>query len=173
MEEPAGTVTTRVRWPLTRRVLAVDAEAVFDLEHDPKTATPEDYVRLLVAIRETRSNLSTLTHRIERELLAVMGDRRFVVEGVGEVICRKATKRTKWDHHALMMRVVARALDERILDASSGEYESEGSAVARVMEACARPNWRVTALRELGIDPDEWCEVDEDAWSVQLPGRDI
>ncbi len=68
---------------------------------------------------------------------------------------------------------MSRALDERKLDELTGEYDSEGAAVARVLEQCARPSWRLTPLRELGLDPDEWCEVEPDGWSIKLPGRTL
>jgi hypothetical protein len=128
---------------------------------------------LLVALRDARGALADFAGQVERDLLAVMGERSIEVEGVGLVEAKKSTRRTKWQNHDLYVRVVARALDERKLDETTGEYESEGTAVARVLEECARPSWRLTALRALGLDPDEWCDVDEGAWSIKLPGREL
>lgn len=147
------------------------AEIAEGLYEPAQTAGP--LVWLLDTIRAERAALATFADRVERDLLAVMGDRKIVVPGIGEVAARKSIKRTKWQNHDLYVRVVARALDERKLDEETGEYESEGSAVARVLEECARPSWRLAPLRALGIDPDEWCETDEGAWSVQLPGRQL
>ncbi len=135
-------------------------------------ASPEMLAVVLAAIRETRADLASFYSLVERELMEVAGSKRFVVEGLGEVAIKKSVKRSEWDHDALAQVVVAYALDERILDEDTGEYESAFQAVARVLLECAGINyWRVIALRARGIDPDEYCSVDEAAYGVQLPPR--
>lgn len=83
----------------------------------------------------------------------VLGDRR--------VTKRQGNNRKAWDHERLVARVVAAGRDERRIDLDTGEVlESEAAAVVRALVACAGiRDWRVTALRERGIDPGEYCET--------------
>jgi hypothetical protein len=39
-----------------------------------------------------------------------------------------------------------------------------------VVFECARPEWRVTALRSYDINPDEYAEVTRGGYSVQFHG---
>lgn len=135
-------------------------------------AEPAALARVLAAIRDVRQDLQVLYSEVERQLLEEMGaTKRFVVEGLGEVEQKRGAKRTGWDSEGLRPVVVARALDERQLDEESGEYESQASAVSRVLGECARFEWRVTALRAHGIDPDEYCHTSWAESSIVLPPR--
>lgn len=136
-------------------------------------ATADDLARLLVAIRDARAALASFADDVSRDLLVLMGDKKMVVEGVGEVEAVKSTKRTKWENGTLARKVIALAYDERQFDEQTGEYEEAGAAVARVLLECARPSWRLGPLRARGIDPDEYCTVDEGVFTVRLPGREI
>lgn len=135
-------------------------------------AEPAALAHILALIRDLRADLQVIYREVERQLLDAMGDtKRFVVPGLGEIERKRGTSRTAWDSDGLRPVVVARALDERQLDEESGEYESQASAVSRVLGECARFEWRVTALRAHGIDPDEYCHT---AWgdsSIALPPR--
>lgn len=147
--------------------LAADIEQNYDavpLDRDEK-------VHLLCYLRDLRADLAVFAKRVENDLLADAGERRWIVDTLGEVAVRKNTKRSRWDNEGLTARVVALALDERVLDEESGEYESAHSAVARVLSECSRPSWRLTPLRSRGIDESEFCEVTPDGWSVELPPR--
>ncbi len=137
---------------------------------DPENA-PEVLSILAVAVRDLRQDLAELGRTIEADLIASAGAKRFIVENLGEVQIRKVTKRNEWDNPSLWRRVAALALDERQLDEATGEYEPREQAVARVLELCARPSWRVTALRDHGVDPDEYCHTEDGGWQVQLPSR--
>lgn len=142
----------------------VDYHAATDLDRDARAT-------LMCAVRDCRADLATLLSVIEADLLTEAGERRFVVPGIGEVEVRRANKRSGWDNEGLTRKVVALALDERVLDETSGEYEPAHEAVARVLSECARPSWRVTPLRARGIQVDEFCSEEQGAYSVQLPPR--
>lgn len=130
---------------------------------------PETLVHLLIGVRKASRELTAFGQRIERDVIANAGEKRFAVDGIGEVEIRPNPKRTNWDNAELTKVLVARALDERALNEGTGEYEPAHEAVARVLTACARPSWRVTPLRERGIQVDEFCTETLDAYSVQLP----
>lgn len=131
----------------------------------------DELVRLLVELRDLRAVLATVAKDIEADLMPLATEKRWVVEGLGEVQVRRANKRTEWDSESLTRVLVARALDERILDESTGEFEASHEAVARVISECSRPSWRLTPLRARGIDETEFCHVEQGAWSIELPPR--
>lgn len=128
---------------------------------------------LCAALREVRDlkrALGVWDDHLSDQIAELMPGKWDEVEGVGLVEVKRGAKRTKWDHDALSSLVVARALDERKLDESTGEYEREAEAVSRVLRECAAFSyWRVTKLRERGIDPDEYAETQPGRVSVVLP----
>lgn len=66
-----------------------------------------------------------------------------------------------WDHDALHRVLLARGRDARTCDEATGEYESEGEAVARVLMDCAGVGyWRVTSLARYGVDAAEYRSTD-------------
>lgn len=147
--------------------LEADRE-VINLEPDEQTRR-DALVRFLCELRDLQADLRGFFSDVQRDLFAIAGKRKWVVDEIGEVQVRKQTKRSEWDSEALTRVLVARALDERILDEHTGEYEPGFEAVARVLSECARPSWRVTPLRERGIDETEFCHVEEDGWGLTLP----
>jgi hypothetical protein len=164
------------RRAMTASIYQSLAEFVPDIEAELAAVgdtEPEALAFILAAIRDARADLAVVYGDVERRLLETMGStKRFTVEGLGEVEQRRSNKRNEWANQDLTQVVVARALDERKIDLETGEVlESEAQAVARVMSDCARPSWRVTALKSRGIDPDEFCHVEWGATSITLPPR--
>lgn len=148
-----------------------ECEQDFDEHVDEELPTAEQLAIILGAIRDCRADLAVLYGKVEAGLMSMAGEKRFTVEGLGEVEIRKSTKRSNWDSEGLTRNLVALALDERVLDETSGEYEPAWEAVARVLMECARPSWRVTPLRARGLQIDEWCSEEPGSYAVQLPPR--
>lgn len=100
----------------------------------------------------------------------------FSIEGVGtfEVVRRAPTH--KWDSDDLLHKIVR----DNIVDRETGEVPDDATlaAVGRVVDAIteAAPftpsmGWRVTALREQGIDVDDYCETKRpEGHSLKLTG---
>lgn len=157
------------------QMLTEFAEQATDEYHEGEDPhSPEALAIELAAIRDLRADLGALAHEIEGELIASAGQKRFVVEGLGEVQIRKNIKRTEWDNDGLTRVLVARALDERReMFPGTGEFEPAHEAVARVLAECARPSWRVQPLRDHGLTVDEFCREELNGWQVQLPPREV
>ncbi len=151
---------------------ANDCDTEYDDAGPDIRDNPESLAIILAAIRDCKADLTILQKKVEQELVAVAGKKRFVVEGMGEVEVRKSTKRNEWDHEGLARVLTAMAADERIVDTETGEYERESDAVARVLTECAGISyWRVTPLRARHIQVDEFCHEEPADWQVQLPKR--
>jgi hypothetical protein len=164
--------------PLMDRLQAAIRDAVMALEEVEMTAKevtdPAELATLLAELRNVKGAAAVTYQWVENLLLDAAGNaRRLEVAGVGTVEIRKATKYLQWQHGELWKRVVALALDERVLDVDTGEYEREADAVARVLLECATPAWKLTGLRARGIQVDEFCQVEPDGFTVKLPTRKV
>ena len=136
----------------------------------------EALIELLVEVREWRRQLGDLEREIEGAAIEHLPARKVDVVGVGVVELRTGAKRKKWDSEALVSRLVRDAL----YDPATGEArhasvaESVDAAVAAVT-ACApftgSMGWRAGALRDHGIDPDEWCESAPGRKTIQIHGE--
>ena len=75
----------------------------------------------------------------------------------------------RWDHDEVTKHVVSRALDERHIDPDTGEVEPSWVVVTRALRECAGISyWRVGALRDRGLDRDEFAEVPSESSSVRV-----
>ena len=131
----------------------------------------DQLLNALVAVRDEKAR----ARDIERDLLDQIhaaaeaeGLRRKFDRGPWRVELATSANR-RWDHDEAIAHVVARALDERQVDETTGEVEPSWVAVARAMKECAGIGyWRVGALRQRGLDPDEFAEVTSRTPSVRV-----
>lgn len=120
----------------------------------------------LAQIRAARQDLAQIEATVERRAARLMaGD---VVEWPGGIAERRFGKtRKEWQHDDLVQRVVTLIAVDVATDKTSGE--TDDMLAALVQDACARfaethrPEWRVTALKHMGVDADEFCH--------SIPGR--
>jgi len=76
--------------------------------------------------------------------------------------------RRGWQHNRLANLVAEKALDERRVT-RDGDVEAPHEAVLRVLMECVSiSGWKLTGLRRLEVDPDEWCTVERSV-KVVLP----
>jgi hypothetical protein len=114
----------------------------------------------LAQLRAIKAALSDWDRELCEWIGDALGRNQTDVDGVGHVEVKRGAARKEWDSDALIRLVIAKGRDERKVDVETGEVlESEGEAVGRALMECARPNWRVTALRARGIDADEYCST--------------
>lgn len=133
------------------------------------TLTVEDAARRLAGLREQRRELDAEMAEVEAWLAEHLPHGGIAVEGVGWLAAQPATKRTKWDHDEVVRHVTARARDERRADPETGEYEAVEEAIVRVLRECAGiAYWKVTGLRRLGLDPDEFCTTEKGPRRVMI-----
>lgn len=124
----------------------------------------------LAAVRKITGDLRDLAAGIETDVAALMPDKQVEIPGVGVIERRKGTDRRKWQSEDLLRTLIRDELDD-----GTGELPSPAETLDRVLgvvTACmpvtGSLGWRVTALRERGIDPDEWAECTPGRVSVQI-----
>lgn len=106
----------------------------------------------LDGLRKLHRDLGFIRDMAEQALTRVLPKSKVEVEGFGTIQRRRSTKRTKWQHSDLLAEVL-----------KSGIY---GPSLLEVFT----PSWKVTGLRELGLDPSEWCQEDEGVQTIQIHG---
>lgn len=89
------------------------------------------------------------------------------VEGVGSI------ERTGWQHERLL-REMLEATDHALLDRRTGEVLSAPLAATRLLEWMT-PAWKLTPIREAGLDPHDFCDVatDDGGKAVSTPSVKI
>jgi hypothetical protein len=84
-----------------------------------------------------------------------MQGKRDTIAGVTLERHAKSPRRTDWDHEGLLRLVT----DSRVVDHETGEIASVLDVLKKVYPLKGY-NARVTALRDLGIDVDEFCRTE-------------
>lgn len=153
------------------------SDVIEDWDAEPNKSRAAS-VLMLIGIRDLRQDLASLAHDIEAALVED-APRHMMIEGVGEIEVKTATRRTGWQHDALVAQVVARAIDEpgTIYDPETGEllpYAAIGANIAARLRDCVSFGaGKLTGLRSVGLDPDEFCRVEESHRQVVLPRREL
>lgn len=125
---------------------------------------PDLFARARQIIEGAHSALAEVRAALDDRLGDAMDAHTIVVDGLGQVTRHKRKSRTKWDKDDLLRAV----LDSRIADKSTGEVKDE-TPLDRVMHVWNLPAPRVTALRERGIDADEYCHTEtREGWTIQV-----
>lgn len=74
---------------------------------------------------------------------------------------RKGSSRKAWDHESIG-QTVAQRIYQSSIDIDTGEVlKSPIDMMLEMMKYGAVSYWRATNLKDLNIDPDEYCEVSE------------
>lgn len=142
---------------------AIEAEAARLADHPEATVQALARVDAMLAdLRYVRDQL----HRITATALQSQGIRRLTVEGVVSVEARTETRRTEFNDEVLLDLVLS-LLPVRFIAASTGEV-LEPADVRAMIAPFFRPEWRLTALRDAGIDPDEWCTITEQVPTLRI-----
>ncbi len=124
---------------------------------------------ILAGVRNVRDRVKTLA----ASALAVDRIRRLTVTGVVTVESVSEIRRTAWDNEPLLTAMLD-ASNLRILDTDTGTVFQAGES-ARLLLAWFRPEWRLTPIRNMGINPDAFCSVltDDDGYPMKTPSLKI
>lgn len=133
----------------------------------------ERALRDLKELRDIRTALGDWEHLLTEWVADYLGRNTIDLEGIGHVEVKHGTDRKEWDRRELLRAV----LDSRQTPSEDGEANpcDDGFALVGGEELSCSPDlsrvldcWnlgapRVTALRERGIDPGEFC--------TSIPGK--
>lgn len=121
---------------------------------------------LLGQVRLQRQALAQIEAVLETTAVRLMTQDVVTWDG-GTAERRWGKDRKEWKHDDLARAVTGRIVEQLAVDPTSGVFDGDLAAVlhqaVEQYAATNRPSWRVTAVKPLGIDPDEFC--------VAVPGR--
>lgn len=126
----------------------------------------------LSSMRRLSADLRALADLVERDVAELLPERRVELEGVGVIEKQKRTTRRAWESDRLLAAVVRKALDPE----GTGEIPySPMEAVAALTGALTAVvpftgslGWRVTALRDMGFEPGDFCEETDAGYGVRI-----
>lgn len=132
---------------------------------------------LVADLADVRRRLST----VEAEVARRAGTIRHAAETNGEMpgggvyTLRRGAIRKAWDHEGWKSQVLNRVLDghdvqrdAEVVNAATGERVDVPAIIQEVQAAHGATSPKVSILKGLGIDPDEFCESTPGAWTFQV-----
>lgn len=151
-------------------VVAVDALTDAISRLDPLARAKPDWTlagtsALLAIIEDRRRLLGDLADWLSDRTGERMGSYRQPVLGVGTLERHSRKKRTEWQTEDLIRSV----LDSRLVDTKTGELIDE-TPLDKVRHVWNLGAPRTGALKERGIDPDDFCNTEgsRDGYSIRI-----
>lgn len=134
-------------------------------------------IELFAEYEGLRSAMGRRTEDMSKVIAAAMPDRRCEVPGLGVVERRVGKDRTQWDWDALLPKVVRCYLDPD----GTGEFPDDPMVAVDRMRTMAEDvigltpskSPKLTPLRAIGIDPDEFCESKPGRVSIQITRNEV
>lgn len=143
--------------PALRRFFADVDDELRKREGDPVALT-NGLARLEAILADVRYARAT-AHDLLADALRANKIRTLSVEGVATVEGTGSIGRSNWNHVGLL-RTLIETLGWKVVD-RNGEILGVNDVLATLL-LCLTPTWKLTGLRDLGIEPDDFCDVERD-----------
>lgn len=133
----------------TRVILSLLEKTVFDSEMI-ESDDVKNSLAFLLAAREAHRMTGDIARIAEDLMLTALGDKRtMTLDGVTLEV-RRSYRRSNWEHSKLATHVALRATGGEMVDGMP-------EIVDAFLKAC-NPTWRVTALKEMGLSDEDYCD---------------
>lgn len=115
---------------------------------------------ILVKLSEFKTAMSVIVNSMENIVLDLFGDEQIYTSDNGTTVEKKwDTNRKGWQHKDL-----AQAVSDRIttmaIDMDTGEVLlTPAQMIAKLLDFVQPSYWRLTPLRDVGINADDYCTV--------------
>ena len=134
-------------------------------------ASAGDYTQLLkglLYLKDIKADLDTLIRACEDDITSLMPEKKMFIDDVGTVERRTSSTR-KWQSDDLLRHITRSTLDPQ----GTGEVSINNvvtliDTLKAVLPFTASLGWRVTALKEIGIDVSEYSEATHGRQTVQI-----
>ena len=123
----------------------------------------EDACRNWAALEDANRVLAIVRGEMAKMIGEELPEKEWTVDGLGTVSRHYKKNRTEWDKDGLLRDV----LDARLVDGKTGEIKDQ-TPLERVLYVWNLPAPRTTALKALGLDPDEYCRSTPGGVNLQL-----
>lgn len=117
---------------------------------------------LLVSISQMKSGLAEVYSEMEKIVITLVSDRDPVRAYDGSVIEKMYDKSRKAWQHKTIANVVADRIQRMAVDLDTGEVMmSTHDMITKLLDFAGVSYWKVTSLKDIGIDADDYCEAGE------------
>jgi hypothetical protein len=124
---------------------------------------------VLVAISHMKSGLAETYSEMEKTLIGLLEDRDPVTATDGSVVEKVYDKSRKAWKHAEIAEIVADRIQKMSIDLDTGEIQlSTKEMITKLLDFAGISYWKVTTLREIGVDADDYCESGEFVPKISL-----
>lgn len=123
----------------------------------------QDALHQLARLRAALTTLRALESSYVSHIYMTGEHGKRVLEGLGQVTIQRGRERKAWEHRAVAVEYV-----DAKLAANGYEVPDPHQVVDWVLEAAAPSYWRVTALRDAGLDPEDYCTSEPGKPSVSI-----
>jgi hypothetical protein len=144
--------------------VAIVLESIEALDIDAICALPLDQALICVALlQQSNQTLVQVRTLLESRVAELMPEQQVTVDRAGTFVVHRKSNRTAWDKDDLRRAV----LDSRIVNERTGEVRDE-TPLDKVLHVWNLGAPRTTALRERGLDPDEYCTVERGGLTIEV-----
>lgn len=159
--------------------LAAERDANAMAPDDEQPGDPVGLAKLLANMRLAMQELAAAAQYVENTLAIAMVDKTMTVEGIGEVERHTGASRKEWDTESLLgvveMAVATTVLGDMeglLVDTDTGEAVDLVTMTHDIItefRKAATPSWKVTGLRAMHVDPNNYCTTTWGRKTVQMP----
>lgn len=144
-----------------------------DQEIDKHTGDPIALVNALARMEAVLADVRSVTANLRTkaaEALAQHKVRRLTISGLASVEGTSEATRTDWQSEELLTELLGKRYVDGLVDAGTGEMIEAHELAAWVL-SLFRVEWRLTPIRDHGLDPDEYSTLpkDEDGKTMRTP----
>ena len=134
-------------------------------------ATKGEWIQLTFAIeglRKIKADLDTLLRECENDVARLMPEKKVYIDGLGEIE-RRTTITRKWESAELLDNICRLALTDRDTGEVPMDLLNRVTALLKASLPITQSlNWRVTGLKDLDIDPDEFSDKTFGRQTIQM-----
>lgn len=134
---------------------------------------PVAMVNALARMEALLADVRTATASIRKYAAEALSDykvRRMTIDGLITVEGTSSSERTDWQHERLMTDMIKACFTDHLVEGETGQVHSAES-VAKIILEWFRVEWRLTPIRAMGLDPDNYSDqpTDEDGKPLRIP----
>ena len=168
--------TTGLPVPFAETDITTQLRRFFDLldaEADAHKDDPVAMVNALARMEAVLADVRTVTATIRQHAADALAEhkvRRMTIDDLATVEASSASERTDWNDSRLMVDMMLKVIGPIIIDQRTGEAWAT-SLLAEVILSWVRVQWRLTPIRDAGLNPDDYSTqpTDEDGKPLRTP----
>lgn len=166
-ETPAAFESTAI----VDRLRAFFAE--LEAEAEQRKDDPVAMVNALARMEALAADVRYVTSTIRAHAAQALHDqkvRRMTIEGLATVEASTTTERTDWQDTELLTDMIAQHFGDQVVSTESGNIWTAPEIAEQIL-MWFRVQWRLTPIRDAGLDPDDYSTVptDEDHKPIRFP----